>query len=195
MEELNSLEEIFEAVENCEKCKLHEFRDKCVFAEGKNNANIMLVGLSPGRQENLSGRLFVGPSGDFLNELLQLAGLDRNELYITNIIKCHAPTYAIGPKEISACSIYLDKQIDIVNPKVIIALGSVAGRYILEKYNIANQKVSDIHGQVFSVSMKDLFSPDRTLKIIPMFHPAAALRSEGLLELVKKDWQNLGEKL
>ena len=90
MTNLNSLSEILEAVETCEKCKLYKFRDKCVFAEGKNNAKIMLIGLSPGKEENSTGKLFIGPSGDFLNELLQLAKISRELLYITNIIKCHA---------------------------------------------------------------------------------------------------------
>ena len=191
MMNLNNLNEIREAVETCKKCKLCKFRDKFVFAEGKNDAKIMLIGLSPGEEENSAGKLFIGPSGKFLNELLGLAKLNRESLYITNIIKCHAPTYSIGQEEIASCCVYLDKQIEIIKPETIIPLGSIAAQYILEKYNLSKKRISEIHGQVFCVTTGDLFNPSRDIKIIPMFHPAAALRTHGLLELIKKDWQNL----
>ena len=190
-ENLNSLKEILEVVETCKKCKLYKFRDKCVFAEGKNDSKMMLIGLSPGKEENSTGRLFIGPSGDFLNELLQLAKLKRESLYITNIIKCHAPTYSIGQKEITTCSIYLDKQIEIIKPETIIPLGSIATRYALERYNLPKKGISEIHGQFFRATVGDLFNPKRVIEIIPMFHPAAALRTPALLELIKKDWQSL----
>lgn len=192
---LNSLEEISKAVETCKKCKLYKFRDKLVFAQGKSDAKIILIGLSPGREENLSGRLFVGPSGDFLNELLRLAKLNRESLYITNIIKCHAPTYSIGQNEIDACVVYLDKQIEIIKPDTIVPLGSIAAQYILGKYNLSRERISEIHGRLFCVTTGDLFNPNRTIKIIPMFHPAAALRTPGLSELVKEDWQKLHNAL
>ena len=89
MTSLNNLNDILAAVETCKKCKLYTLRDTCVFAEGERDAKTMLIGLSPGKEENSTGRLFVGPSGDFLNELLQLAKMNREALYITNIIKCH----------------------------------------------------------------------------------------------------------
>jgi len=191
----NSLEKVLETVKNCQKCKLYKFRDKCVFAEGENNAEIMLIGLSPGKTENSTGKLFVGPSGDFLNELLQLAKINRKSLYITNILKCHAPTYAIGQEEINTCSKYLDKQIDIIKPKMIITLGSIVTQYILGKYNLPKNSISRIHGRVFKVSTGDLFNPYMDIKIITMFHPAAALRTPTLAELLKKDWQNLHREL
>jgi len=195
MTNLNSLEEILEAVESCKKCKLYKFRDKCVFAEGKSDAKTMLIGLSPGKEENSKGKLFIGPSGDFLNELLQLAKLSRKSLYITNIIKCHAPTYLIGQKEIEACAAYLNKQIEIIKPETIIPLGSIATQYTLEKYNLSQKRISEVHGQVFRISVGDLFNAGRDIKIIPMFHPAAALRTPGLSELIKKDWQKLHKEL
>jgi uracil-DNA glycosylase family 4 len=191
MTNLGSLNEVLAAVESCRKCKLYKFRDKCVFAEGKNDAETMLIGLSPGKEENSTGKLFIGPSGDFLNELLQLAKIDRESLYITNIIKCHAPTYSIGKDEVAACSPYLDKQIEIIKPKTIIPLGSIAVHYILEKYNLLKKGISEIHGQSFHAGVGDLFNPGRQIKIIPMFHPAAGLRTPALAELIKKDWQSL----
>jgi len=191
----NGLNEVLEAVKTCKKCGLYKYRDKCVFAQGRDDAKTMLIGLSPGREENLSGKLFVGPAGDFLNKLLRLAGLDREALYITNIIKCHAPTYAIGQKEVSACSEYMDKQIEIIKSKTIIPLGSVATQYILEKYNLLKKRISEIHGQIFYAGDGDLFNSDRRVKIIPMFHPAAALRTPGLSALLEKDWQRLYNEL
>ena len=195
MANLKSLNEILEAVKTCKKCKLYRFRDKCVFAEGRSDAKTMLIGLSPGKEENSTGRLFIGPSGDFLNELLQLAKINRELLYITNIIKCHAPTYSIRKDEIAACSIYLDKQIEMLKPQAIIPLGSIATRYILEKYNLPKERISENHGRLFKVSVGDLFNPQRDIKIIPMFHPAAALRTPELSELIKKDWQKLHKGL
>jgi len=195
MSNLNSLTGIFEAVESCEKCKLYKFRDKCVFAEGRDDAKTVLIGLSPGKEENSTGKLFIGPSGEFLNGLLQLAEIGRGSLYITNIIKCHAPTYSIGRDEVAACSPYLDKQIEIIKPKAIIPLGSIATQYILEKYKLPKEKITEVHGRLFKVSVGDLFSPLRDVRIVPMFHPAAALRTPSLAELIKKDWQNLHREL
>ena len=195
MTDLNSLNEILEAVKTCKKCKLYKFRERLVFAEGKDNARVMLIGLSPGKVENSTGKLFVGPSGDFLNELLQLAKLRRESLYITNIIKCHAPTYSIGQKEITACSIYLDRQIEIIKPETIIPLGSIATQYILGKYNLTKERISEMHGKSFRATIEDLFNIGRSIRIIPMFHPAAALRTPELLELIKKDWQSLEKEL
>jgi len=188
-----SLSEILETVGNCKKCKLSKFRDKCVFAEGANDAKTILIGLSPGKEENSTGRLFIGPSGDFLNELLQLAKIDRRSLYITNIIKCHAPTYLIGKEEVAACSPYLDKQIEILKPKMIISLGSVATQYIFEKYKLPKEKITEVHGRIFEVSVGDLFNPLSNVKIVPMFHPAAALRTPELTESIRKDWQKLSK--
>ena len=192
---LDSLTEIFEAVQACKKCNLYKFRDRCVFAEGRDDAKIMVIGLSPGKEENATGKLFVGPSGDFLNELLQLAKISRGSLYITNIIKCPAPTYSIGKEEIAACSPYLAKQLEIIEPEIIIPLGTIATQYILEKYNLAREKISEIHGKLLQTTSGDLFNPSRDIKIIPMFHPAAALRTPGLAEVVKKDWQKLPRSL
>jgi len=191
----NSLNEILEAVETCKKCKLYKFREKLVFAEGKDDAKVMLIGLSPGKEENSTGRLFIGPSGNFLNELLQLAKLNRESLYITNIIKCHTPTYSIGQKEITTCSIYLDKQVEIIKPETIIPLGSIVAQYILGRYNLPKERMSEIHGRFFKASIGDLFNTSRNIKIIPMFHPAAALRTPELLELIRKDWQKLHKEL
>jgi uracil-DNA glycosylase family 4 len=195
MRSLNSLSQILQAVKNCKKCKLYKFRDKCVFAEGKDDAKTILIGLSPGKEENSTGKLFVGPSGDFLNELLRLAKIERSSLYITNIIKCHAPTYSIGKEEVAACSAYLDRQIEIIRPEIIIPLGSIATQYILEKYKLPKEKIGEAHGKLLQVGVGDLFSPLRDIKIIPMFHPAAALRTPALAESIKQDWQKLNKRL
>ncbi|MFO8052995.1 MAG: uracil-DNA glycosylase [Candidatus Omnitrophota bacterium] len=191
MEKLNSLNEIFQAVEKCTECKLYKFRNKTVFAEGTSSAKIMVIGLSPGQQENKTGKLFIGPAGDFLNELLSLAKIKRDFIYITNIVKCHAPTYAIGQQEISTCAPYLDKQINIIKPEIIIPLGSAASVYILKKYKLGEGKISKVHGQLFEVAIGDLFTPSQNIKIIPMFHPAAALHNPAFLSSIKEDWQKL----
>lgn len=184
---LDTLQDILGAVATCVRCKLHKSRDRCVFAEGRGDARVMLIGLSPGKEENATGRLFIGPSGNFLNELLQMAGIKRESLYITNIIKCHAPTYSIGKTEIAACAPYLDRQ--IIKPSAVVPLGAVATNYILEKYNLSKRPISEIHGQRYNV--KGAFPPLRDVQTIPMFHPAAALRNPFLEETIKKDWKDL----
>jgi DNA polymerase len=211
MNSLDSLDEIFKVVKTCKKCKLHQYRNKCVFAEGKDDADIMLIGLSPGKEENSSGKLFIGPSGNFLDELLKIANLNRKDLYpvrdgvsrrdisngvyITNIVKCSAPTYEIGKEEITACTPYLDRQIEIIKPQTIIPLGSVSTKYILQKYNLTDKGISEIHGQIFDLAVGDLFTSNREIKIVPMYHPAVALRNPTMIESIKKDWQGLNKNI
>ncbi|MBN1522407.1 MAG: uracil-DNA glycosylase [Candidatus Aureabacteria bacterium] len=191
MENTKNLDDIFEQVRSCRKCKLHKYRDQCVFAEGKSDSMIMLIGLSPGKEENATGQLFIGPAGEYLNELLQVARIKRDSLYITNIIKCHAPTHVITKTEVDACSPYLDEQIEVIQPRTIIALGSIVTRFVLEKHHFPVKKISENHGKAFRVSSNDFFDTGRDMKIITMFHPSAGLRHSELLDVIRKDWREL----
>jgi len=175
-------------VEACRKCELWKTRSKPVFGEGHDTAKIMLVGLGPGYYENLEGRPFVGAAGRFLDELLALAGLERERVYLTNLIKCYLPNNQPTEEEITACTPYLDEQVEIINPKVIIPLGNVANRYVFNKFRLRLASMGNLHGKIFSAST--LFSQ---VKIIPMYHPAAALRNPGLKDVVENDWRHLAE--
>ena len=187
---MNELLKLKLEVENCRRCPLWRTRNKPVFGEGPSNANIMLIGMGPGYHENQQGRPFVGAAGKLLEKLLASVNLKREQVYITNVIKCYLPDNNPTREEIKACSIYLDKQIDLIKPKVIIALGNTAVEYTFNKFNLRIEPMSKLHGRVFTVA-----NLKYQLKLIPMYHPAAALRNPGLLEVVKEDWRSISKHL
>lgn len=178
-------------VRGCEKCELSENRTQIVIGDGTPEADILFVGEAPGRQEDKKGRPFVGRAGKLLDELLGEIGLEREEVYITNIVLCRPPNNR-DPKdeEIKACTDYLDRHIRIVDPEVIVPLGSFATSYILDKYDLDNGSISRVHGEVFSISnLKGRF------KIIPQYHPAAALYNPDLKEVLKEDFEKVRENI
>lgn len=188
---LESLEELRRLVEACRKCELWKVRRRPVFGEGPADAEVMAIGLGPGYHENLQGRPFVGAAGKLLDELLALAGLDRAKIYITNVVKCYLPDNKPTESQVRTCaSNYLDKQVAIINPKVILALGSVAAEYAFKKFGLPLRPMGSIHGQLHEA--RSLFGPKL---VIPMYHPAAALRNPGLREVVAEDWRRLKEAL
>ncbi len=177
-------------VSSCKKCSLWKNRIKPAFGEGPENAKIMLIGLAPGYNENLQGRPFVGAAGKFLNRLIELAGLKRSELYITSVLKCYVPDNRPAIEEIETCSRYLDRQIEIIRPYVIIPLGSVALQYAAVRFNLHLPTISMIHGKVYFAN-----AFNRRIAIIPMYHPAAALRNGALRKVLENDWLALRNKL
>jgi uracil-DNA glycosylase family 4 len=174
-------------VETCTRCPLHKTRHKPVFGEGPLDSTVFFVGLGPGYHENLEGRPFVGAAGQLLNDLLMLSGLERDQVYITNIIKCYLPTNKATDEEVATCTPYLDKQLALIQPHFIIPLGNVAASYLLQKFGQPMAPMRDLHTKPFSIST--LFCQ---LTIIPMYHPAAALRNPSLKRVVWEDWQKLG---
>ena len=184
------LEELRELVEKCKKCDLWKNRNKVVFGEGPSDAEIMLIGLGPGYHENLQGRPFVGAAGKLLNKLLELAGLKREKVYICNVIKCYLPDNKPTEEQIRICSRYLDEQIALIKPKVIIPLGNVAKDYVFEKFGVEKKSMGKLHGKVFEIN--SLYGK---VKIIPMYHPSAALRNPGLRKVLEEDWKRLRGKL
>jgi len=186
-EELKSIEE---EIKVCRKCSLWKTRNLPVPGEGNPDAEIMLIGLGPGKEEDKQGRPFVGAAGKFLNELLALAGLKREEVFIGNVMKCFLPHNVATEEQIKACTPYLDRQIEIIKPKIIITLGNVATSYILQKFGFKPQPISKIHGKVFKVS-----SLLQQLKIIAMYHPATALYNPRMKEVLREDWKRVKELL
>lgn len=182
----NELLKLQEQVKNCKKCELWKGRKNAVFGEGPEDAKIMLIGLGPGYNEDQQGRPFVGAAGKLLNTLLSYAGLKREEVYIANIIKSYLPDNKATREQIAACALYLDKQIEIIKPKTIILLGNVAVKYIFEKYQLQKSLMRDIHTKPFSLSSLFLKA-----KLIPMYHPAAALRNPSLRGTIEEDWKKL----
>lgn len=178
-----NLKELREEAEKCKKCDLWKNRKNIVFGEGPENAKIMIVGLGPGYYEDLYGKPFIGAAGKLLNKLLEEANLKREEVYITNVVKCYLPNNKATEDQIKICtSNYLDEQIFLINPKVILALGNVAVNYLFNKFKLLIKPMKEIHGKVFEAS---------SLVIIPMYHPASALRNPGLKETLIEDWKKI----
>jgi len=174
------LDEIAQQVAVCEKCELHFSRKHAVPGAGSPETEILFIGEGPGFHENEQGLPFVGRSGKFLDELLAGCGMDRSTVFITNVVKCRPPGNRDPKKEeLAACGRYLDRQIEAINPKVIVTLG----RFSMAKF-IYNAKISQIHGQPRWV---------RGRLIVPMYHPAAALRLGSLRPVMKEDFARLPE--
>ncbi|GAP39109.1 uracil-DNA glycosylase [Flexilinea flocculi] len=162
-------------ISNCSRCQLHLSRKKSVPGEGNISTKILFIGEGPGLNENESGRPFVGQAGNFLNELLSVAKVNRSDVFITNVVKCRPPANRDPmPEELSACAAFLDKQIEIINPLVIVTLG----RFSMAKY-FPLQRISMIHG-------KGHWIGDRL--VVPMFHPAAALHQPNLRTSILHDF-------
>ena len=172
------LRQIAEETAVCTKCALQHSRKKAVPGEGPANAEIMFIGEGPGFYENEQGRPFVGQAGKFLEELLVGIGLKREQVFIGNVVKCRPPSNRDPlPEELAACSDYLERQIQVINPKVIVTLG----RYSMARF-LPNAKISDVHGQSFRIKGR---------LVVPMFHPAAALHQPSLKSSVERDFARL----
>lgn len=174
------LERVASEVSRCTDCKLHHSRKKAVPGEGPPDAEIMFIGEGPGFHENEQGRPFVGAAGRFLEELLASIDLTREDVFIGNVVKCRPPgNRDPEPAEIEACSKYLRRQIEAINPNVIVTLG----RFSMAKY-FPGAKISQIHGRPKEVDGR---------LIIPMYHPAAALHQPSLRATVTEDFSQLPE--
>ncbi len=171
---------IADAVSTCKKCELHHSRSRGVPGEGPPTADIMFIGEGPGFHENMQGRPFVGAAGDFLVELLAGISMKREEVFITNVVKCRPPGNRDPlPDELQTCGPYLDRQLQIINPKVIVTLG----RFSMARF-IPNAKISEIHGQPVRV---------KGMLVVPFYHPAAALHRPSLRSVVEEDFARLPE--
>lgn len=177
-----SLELIASEVRSCTKCPLHDAgRTHPVPGEGRHNAQIMFIGEGPGFHEDQSGRPFVGPSGNFLNEMLQMIGMRREDVFITNVVKCRPPGNRDPEQiEIDTCTqAYLHRQIELIDPKVIVTLG----RYSMALW-FPSARISHIHGKPRKVGKR---------LIVPFFHPAAALHQQSLRDTLLEDFKKLPE--
>lgn len=166
-----TLAELAEEAQGCLRCALAKGRTTVVFGEGAPGADLLVVGEGPGRDEDVQGRPFVGRSGQLLNRLLaEEVGLDRAEVYITNVVKCRPPgNRDPEPAEIEACHPYLEGQVALIRPKVVLTLGNFATKLLLP----TKQGINQTRGRAYP------FGSGATL--VPTFHPAAALRGGGAM--------------
>ncbi|RMF83330.1 MAG: uracil-DNA glycosylase [Nitrospinota bacterium] len=178
MQPFQTLNELAAAVRTCSRCHLAQSRTKAVPGEGAEQAEIMLVGEAPGFHEDRQGRPFVGAAGRYLEELLASIGLQRQEVYITNVVKCRPPRNR-NPlaQEIAACRPYLEQQITLIRPKLIVTLG----RFSLQLF-FPEAQISRVHGQ-----------PRKRGGIVyyPTYHPAAALYQPRWKALIAEDFQRI----
>jgi DNA polymerase len=171
---MSALTQLCEKIVVCRDCELAKFRTKAVPGEGAEDADLLFIGEAPGWHEDQQGRPFVGPAGQFLDQLLTSICLRREEVYIANVIKCRPPQNREPlPVEIQSCRKWLDRQIEIIQPQMIITLG----RYSLARY-FPNESIGKIHGK-----------PRKLEGVIyyPMYHPAAALHQGSLRRTIEAD--------
>jgi DNA polymerase len=171
---LSELAQLCEEIQACQLCILSQGRTNAVPGEGPEDADIMFIGEGPGFHEDRQGRPFVGAAGNYLNELLEKIGMNRHDVYITNVVKCRPPGNR-DPQaaEIEACRPYLDQQIALIRPRLIVTLG----RFSMQRY-FPGASISRIHGQAKRVGRVIYY---------PMFHPAAALHQPRWRSLLEED--------
>jgi DNA polymerase len=175
----------------CRKCPLWKTRKNAVPGEGNPNARVMFVGEAPGYWEDVKGRPFVGAAGNFLENLLSIVGFLRENVFICNVLKCRPPrNREPSPQEIQTCTPYLDRQIEIIRPKVIVTLGNHSSAYIFSKAGLAFQSITRAHGKFYDIS---IFG--KNVIVFPTFHPAAALYSAKYKEQITNDFKLLKQKL
>jgi DNA polymerase len=170
---------LHQEVRVCELCALHRTRTKAVPGDGDPEAKIVIVGEAPGQNEDKQGLPFVGAAGQLLNQLLAGIGIERKDVYITNIIKCRPPGNRDPlPDEVSSCSAYLDRQVQLIRPAVILLLG----RHAVQRLLPGSSGISRIHGQLIQRG-------DRAY--VPLYHPAAALYNNFLVDTLNQDFRKV----
>jgi uracil-DNA glycosylase len=184
------LEAVAAEAAGCTRCRLHQSRTQVVFGQGDPQADLMFVGEAPGVHEDRQGLPFVGPSGQLLNRLLEGIGLRRQDVYVANVVKSRPPSNRDPlPDEIAACRPWLDAQIRLVDPKVVVTLGNFAAKTLLE----TTTGITRLRGRTY---------PFQGRVLLPTFHPAAALHAQGRrtagpspLEGMEEDFRVLAELL
>ncbi len=177
---MSELQDVAETIQSCEDCPLSRGRTQAVPGEGSETANVMFIGEAPGFWEDQQGRPFVGPAGKLLDQLLAGVGMKRSDVYITNMVKCRpADNRDPYPGELQACAKHLDRQIELIQPNVIVTLG----RHSLARF-FPKETIGKARGKARNVG---------NVTVFPVYHPAAALRQESLKEVLEKDFERLPE--
>ncbi|MFO8073822.1 MAG: uracil-DNA glycosylase [Polyangia bacterium] len=177
------LEALRAEIGDCERCPLHAGRNRIVFGGGRPDARLVLVGEGPGREEDLSGRPFVGPAGQLLDRILAAIGLSREDVYICNVVKCRPPgNRDPEPEEAQTCGRFLRRQLRIIHPQVIIALGRPAAAYLLDTAASVRR-------------MRGRFHDYEGIDLMPTYHPAYLLRNESAKRPVWEDFKKVRDRL
>jgi DNA polymerase len=180
---LVTLQGIRKELGDCKRCKLHRTRRTIVFGEGNGKATLMFIGEGPGYDEDVQGRPFVGKAGQLLTKIIESINLRREEVYIANIVKCRPPQNRNpDPDEIQNCNPFLMKQIRVIQPKIICALGTFSAQTLLQ----TDTKISDLRGKLFDLE---------GITVIPTYHPAFLLRNPERKREVWEDMKKIAELL
>lgn len=180
---MGSLEELKEEIAGCHKCPLADGRTQTVFGVGDVHARVMIIGEAPGKNEDLQGEPFVGAAGKYLNELLAIAGISRDDVFIANVLKCRPPgNRDPRPEEIELCTPYLREQTRLVNPEFIVTLGNFSTKFILK----TEVGITQLHGKPVQRGRFIVF---------PIFHPAAAIYDRSKRTALEEDFTTLGHML
>ncbi|MGK0296833.1 MAG: uracil-DNA glycosylase family 4 [Gammaproteobacteria bacterium] len=178
VDESDSWKDLRQRVAKCQQCELHRGRRQTVFGIGDHNADWLIIGEAPGAEEDKQGEPFVGRAGKLLNSMLLACGLQREQVFIANILKCRPPENRDPkPEEVAACSSYLQQQIDLIQPKIILALGRIAAQNLLQ----TETPIGKMRGQQYVYA-------ESGIPVIVTYHPAYLLRSP---RDKKKAWQDL----
>ncbi|MDE4908821.1 uracil-DNA glycosylase [Methanogenium marinum] len=187
----NERTKLDEAVRTCTRCPLAETRTNAVPGDGPVPTRILFIGEAPGRNEDTKGIPFVGRAGSILDGLLEGIGVARDEVFITNIVKCRPPKNRDPTnEEIEACRPYLERQLVLLCPEVIVPLGRFAMRWVLESYGITPGPISEVHGTVFRIH-----NTGCEQVIIPVYHPAATIYRPAFREVLAADFETIREVL
>lgn len=194
-EKLQELELFYQDIRNCSKCPLHKSRKQVVTGEGGYKLKVLLLGEAPGKTEDALGRPFTGRAGKLLDDILRRIKLSRNDVFITNSVKCRPPSNRKPYKnELITCSAYLKKELEILKPKVIVALGATGLQALsligvlknnknVLTYN--NVKLKEVRGKTLTLLVNDL-----AISVLPTYHPAACLRNPTLVKNLQEDLRN-----
>jgi uracil-DNA glycosylase family 4 len=185
------LEAVAKEVEVCVKCPLWKTRKNAVPGIGNPESLLMFIGEAPGRSEDSMGKPFVGAAGKFLDELLSEIGFSRENVFITNIVKCRPPrNREPKPLEIETCALYLNRQIELIKPRFIITLGNVSTAQIFSRANLPFAGITQAHGRFYATTILGL-----QVTVFPTLHPAAGLYSARYKEQIFNDFQALKSEL
>jgi len=186
---LKLIQQIMTEVNECRKCNLWKTRRKPVPGDGDVNASIVFIGEAPGYWEDVRGKPFVGAAGKLLDNVFEKVGISRSKVYITNVVKCRPPGNR-DPRleEIEACSPYLDRQLNIIKPKIIVTLGRHSTSYIFSKIGLKFKSMRESQGRVYKVNLWDAKT-----YVVVSYHPAAALYNVKLKEKIEKTMRMVKE--
>ncbi|MCD6089033.1 uracil-DNA glycosylase [Candidatus Bathyarchaeota archaeon] len=182
-EKMRQLEKIAEEIRKCGRCGLSKTRRNPVPGEGNPDSTLVFIGEAPGYWEDVKGKPFVGAAGRLLDEILEKVGIKRKDVFITNVLKCRPPRNRDPrPEEVRVCTPFLDRQLKVIKPRIIMTLGRHSTAYIFSKMNMKFYGITRVHGQIYEAE-----SLGWKCYVIPTFHPAAALYNVNLRDDLLKD--------